>query len=93
MAYINDLLEQRKKLIDDARSIVERAEAEKRGLSDEENTNWTKAITDADKLSESINAARRQAELDRGGSPRTVVRQERAGRVFGRASAVRGPAH
>ena len=65
MSYINDLRENRAKLIKDARELVEKCEAEKRSMNDEESTQWDTCIADSDKIVEDIKKAERQQELDR----------------------------
>jgi HK97 family phage major capsid protein len=65
MPFIENLKEQRAKIIADSRLLVEKCESEKRGMSDEENSQWVTMLEDADKLSGQINQAERQNNIER----------------------------
>src|SRR5690242_5223038 len=58
-------LEQRAKLITAARALLDTAEKESRDLTAEEQTNYDKAIADAEKLSGNITREQRLAEMER----------------------------
>jgi HK97 family phage major capsid protein len=58
-------MEQRAKLITDARAILDKAEAENRDLSAEEQTNYDKALADAQKLDGHITREQKLAEMER----------------------------
>lgn len=63
---LQELMAQRANIIAQARAIVDRADAEKRELTDEEKQNFDRAFTDADKLREEIERRQKleQAEND-----------------------------
>ena len=62
---IAELREQRARLIEDARAILEKPEAEKRELTAEEKSNYDKAFTDAQALKAKIETEERQLEAER----------------------------
>ncbi len=62
---LKDLQEQRAKLIADARAILDKAEKEKRDLSEEESGQYDGLIGEAGKLAGGIERERRQIELER----------------------------
>lgn len=59
------LREQRAQIVEEARSLVNRAEQEKRDLTAEERAAWDKALADADVLKADIDRAERQESLER----------------------------
>lgn len=65
MERILKLRQERGKAIADARSILDKAEAEKRALDQEEQNAWDGLMDKADELRQSIEREERQAELDR----------------------------
>lgn len=65
MDKILKMRQERAKLIKEARDILDKAEAEKRDMSAEENTNYEKIISDVDKLREKIEKEERQLELEK----------------------------
>lgn len=62
---INELREQRAKLVADARAIHEKGLGEKRELSAEERTSYTNLLSEVDKLGETIKNEERLLELER----------------------------
>ena len=62
---LKELQEQRAKLIADARAILDKAEKEKRDLSEEESGQYDGLIAEAGKLAGGIERERRQIELER----------------------------
>lgn len=72
----NELLEQRAKLIADARTIVDRAEGEKRSMSAEESANYEKAMADAEQLRSRIEALNKLIEAERDLEQRESDRQQ-----------------
>lgn len=62
---IKDLIEKRAKLTDEGRKILDKAEAEKRALTDEEKQRWKKATDDALSVTEDIQRYAQQAEAER----------------------------
>ncbi len=63
---IRELRQQRAGLIAQARSIYNKADAEKRDMTGEEKTSWEKYMEDIDKLDSKIQEAERMAALDDG---------------------------
>lgn len=59
------LREQRARIVEEARNLVNRAEQEKRDLTAEERAAWDKALADADALKADIDRAERQESLER----------------------------
>lgn len=62
---IKDLIEQRNRVVVQAREILDRAETEKRSLTAEEDGKWNELIKEQDKLSKSIEQESRQLEIER----------------------------
>ena len=62
---INELRQEKAKLITDARVILEKSEAEKRELNSDEDKKWKKMLDDADGIQKKIDREERQADLDR----------------------------
>jgi len=60
-----ELREKRVKLITDARALNEKASAEKRGLTAEEDANWNKMMNESDELRKQIEAEERLIEAER----------------------------
>src|SRR5205085_1418678 len=85
VARINELKEKRKNLIEvEARGILAKSEAEKRELTTEEDTNWTRALGDADKVAKEIERLERQDAAERavaGGGATSVGDGSRADRA------------
>lgn len=73
---LNELLEQRKKAVADARSILETAETEKRDLTSEEEQSYDRANRDIDALDAKINRGLEDQERE----ARTADLEERASR-------------
>lgn len=65
MSKIKELREKRGKLIAEARAILDKAEAENRAVSTEENVQWEAMISQAEGVRADITREERQAELDR----------------------------
>jgi HK97 family phage major capsid protein len=63
---IRELLEKRANLISQARAILDKADAEKRDLIPEEQTQWDTLMNDADKLQRRVEQEERQARLEAG---------------------------
>lgn len=64
MKAVKELREQRAKLVDEARAILDKAEAEKRDLSKEDEAKWDQCMADADKLKAEIDRLERQMAAD-----------------------------
>lgn len=64
MADINDLLQQRAKLIEDGRKVYDQAETESRALSDEEKANDDARFERINELTEQIERRRRQISAE-----------------------------
>lgn len=62
---IKDLIEQRNRVVVQAREIIDKAETEKRSLTAEEDGKWNELIKDQDKFSKSIEQESRQLEIER----------------------------
>ena len=62
---LNDLKQQKAKLITDARALLEKAEQETRDLTSDESDQWERMLSDADKIQKTIDREERQRELDR----------------------------
>ncbi len=60
-----ELRSKRGQLITEARSILDKSEAEKREISAEEETRWNTLLAESDKLEDQIKREERQAEEDR----------------------------
>jgi HK97 family phage major capsid protein len=65
MPDIKELRNSRGKAIADARSILEKAEAEKRALTTDESDQYDKHIADAQRLKDDVDREERQQELER----------------------------
>ena len=65
MDKILKMRQERAKLIKQARDMLDKVEAEKRDMTDEENTNYEKIISDVDKLREKIEREEKQLELEK----------------------------
>lgn len=61
---IRELRQKRANLIQNARSVVDRAEGEKRSMSAEEETTWNNYMTDIDKIDKQIEREERMAALE-----------------------------
>lgn len=61
---IREKRQDRAKLISDARAILDKAEAEKRELIDDEQQQWDRLMADADKAAGNIERMERQAEAE-----------------------------
>ena len=59
-----ELRQKRAKLITDARAILDKADEEKRDLTEEENQQWDKMTHDADEMRKKYERLERQAELE-----------------------------
>lgn len=62
---IKELLQKRAGLIDGARKILERADAEKREMNLEERKAWDEMLNDAEKIQKDIEARQRQFKADK----------------------------
>jgi len=62
---IKDMIEQRNRVVVQAREILDKAETEKRSLTAEEEGKWNELIKEQDKLSKSIEQESRQLEIER----------------------------
>jgi HK97 family phage major capsid protein len=65
MSYINDLRDLRAKAIADARTLVDKCQAEKRSMSAEEDVNYGKYLEEADRISGQINKLERHEDMER----------------------------
>lgn len=65
MANLKDLREQRGKLVADARALVAKADAEKRNLTDEENTQYSSMMDQVEALRQQIEREEHLADLER----------------------------
>lgn len=63
---IRELLEKRANLISQARAILDKADAEGRDLTQEEQTQWDGFMNDADKLQRRVEQEERQARMETG---------------------------
>lgn len=73
-----ELRAQRAKLVQQAREILDRAEAEKRNLTAEEELNWNKMHDEIDRLTKQIEREERQILVDALESPRPAANMEDA---------------
>jgi HK97 family phage major capsid protein len=62
---LNEMRQQRNAVVVQARGILDKADAEKRDLSAEEQVNYDKAMGDQQRLADSISREERQVELER----------------------------
>ena len=62
---INELRQEKAKLISDARALLEKAKEEKRDLNPDEENQWKQMLDDADGIQKKIDREERQADLDR----------------------------
>lgn len=62
---LKELRNKRGKLVSDARALLDKAEAENRSLTTEEQTQWDKMIEDQSRIGDDISREERQQELDR----------------------------
>jgi HK97 family phage major capsid protein len=74
---LRELREQRGQLVKTARDILDKADAEKRSLTAEEEANYDKAIKDQDELRAKIAREERQIELDRELAGKEYQKEER----------------
>lgn len=65
MAKVVELKRERAKLVEEARSILEAAETEKREVGAEEQERWDKLVDEADKLAKKIEREERMAVMER----------------------------
>lgn len=65
MKILKDKLEKRGGLINDMKEIVSKADAEKRGLNDEEQTRWDALDTDQEALKKDVDTLQKQEALDK----------------------------
>lgn len=61
---INELRQEKAKLISDARALLKKAEGEKRELNSDEESQWKKMLDDADEIQKKIDREERQREMD-----------------------------
>ncbi len=64
MSKVLELRQKRANLVNQAREVLERAEAEKREMTAEEETQWKKIIDESEKLRRQIEMEERQAALE-----------------------------
>lgn len=62
---LNELRHQRSQLVEQARTLLDKASAEKRGMTAEEEAQHTKLFTEQDQLRSTIAAEERQVDLER----------------------------
>lgn len=72
MADLKELRNNRGKAVADARSILDKADAEKRALTKEETDQYDKHIAEATRLKDSIDREERQKELEREAAEETL---------------------
>ena len=84
---LKELQEQRAKLIADARANLDKAEKEKRDLSEEESGQYDGLIGEAGKLADKIERERRQIELERSVAANDGGRPQQRGGDAGRDQA------
>lgn len=65
MSILKDLREKRGKFIADARAILEKAKAEKRAVTTDEDVLWNKFMDDSDEVRKDIEREERQQDADR----------------------------
>ncbi len=71
-AKLKQLRDKRGQLVADARAILDKAEAEKRALTAEEQTNYDKAFKDQDELRSSIEREEKLVEAERSAAEQTL---------------------
>lgn len=77
MQKLRELRDKRGQLVQQGRDLLDKAEAEKRELSPEEQTQWDTLIADQDKLRAQIEREERQVELEREMAGREFDKQQR----------------
>ena len=75
---LKGLIEERNKKVAELRAIIEAAEKETRGLSEEENKNFEKVEGEIRSLDEAIEKAKKTEELLRGEQNRARVKMRRS---------------
>lgn len=85
MSDLKDLRESRGKLIEDARAIVDKAKAEKRAMTTEEQANYDKAMDKQEELRTQIVNEERLQEAEREAAEAARVKAEQEGRSKGAA--------
>lgn len=76
---LKEMREKRSKLIRDARALLEKAGAEKRGMTDEEQVSYDRMFAEADELRGRIETEERQREAERDLEENLGEEEERAG--------------
>lgn len=76
MADLRELRNQRGKAIADARALLDKAEAEKRELTQDETSQYEQLLSDSDKRKADIEREERQQELDREAAAESLRKKE-----------------
>lgn len=80
---LNELRTQRNTLVTQARGLLDKAEAEKRGLNAEEQQQYDKLFADQEQLRSTIAAEERQIELERGMAEEELRQKKEPGQAAG----------
>lgn len=77
---LKEMREKRKKLLEDARALIDAADKEKRSMTDDENQQYDKLFAEADELRQRIEREERQREAERDLQESAEEIEERSGR-------------